>query len=343
MSERCVTRAVRAALVCLAGVGAAGCGDTAGPAPDATVALDITIENLAPLNATTEGRYHAWVIDAERTPHSAGAFTVSGPGAQTISLTSPIGAPAEIMITIEPPNDTDAKPGLRLIGGRVSAGAAELETNRFLTPGVPLEPNPGQHYLFTPSDNFELGYPSYEDAGIWVMNFFEKEEDGTFFVTFTPLTPGWTYEGWVVRDWGTPGEIWVSYGKFNPDNRRKANSRDNTGLGPYSGQLQYASAMQNEVYFPGDDWLANPHGFPIPGNLELPFDLNGDRARGIPSRWTHVITIEPASDMNEAAWLARPFFLRPYRNAIGEGAADEGRDILFFPEALPSGSARLRS
>ncbi len=319
-------------------------GDSAGPPLEAPSSLSLRIENFAKLDAQLAGTYEAWVVDSEGVWRSAGRFASASTAPQDIPLTSPIRNPVEVVITIEPPGDTDATASpLRLIGGRMTGGSARLEYNRYLTPGVVLEPSPGQHFLFTPSDNFELGYPSYEDAGIWVMNFFEDEEDGSFFVSFTPLQPGWTYEGWVVRDYGTANAIWVSYGKFLPDNRKKANRRDDTGLGPYSGQIEYSTAMEDEVYFPGDDWLANPHGYPVPGDLALPFDLNGDAARGIPSRWTHVITIEPRTDGGEDPWLARPFFLQPYRNAIGEGAADVGRKILFHPDELPRGSVRIAS
>ncbi|NIQ59452.1 MAG: hypothetical protein GWN71_40710, partial [Gammaproteobacteria bacterium] len=61
--------------------------------------------------------------------------------------------------------------------------------------------------------------------------------DGSFFLSFTPLTRGWVYEGWVVRDHGSPEAVWVSYGKFTPNSFRRQDRRDDTGLGPFSGQL----------------------------------------------------------------------------------------------------------
>lgn len=232
-------------------------------------------------------------------------------------------------------------------------GTAELGVNRYVTAGIPLEEQPGTHALFTPSDNAELGYPSYEDAGIWLFNLGGDTLDGSFYLTFTPLTSGWVYEGWAVRDYGTPEAVWVSYGKFSPNNFRKQDTRDDTGLGPFSGQPDYERAMPEEIDMPGDDWVSNPNGYPVPGGLELPFDLNGCSAEPAactaagqepgPSRWTHVITIEPKADEDEEAWLARPFLLQPYRNAFGEGAPAEPRVIEFHAELLPHGAAMLVS
>lgn len=318
----------------------AGCGENGtGPGTE-DVQLELRLEGLRALDPQTEGGYQVWVIDGAGGIRSAGRFDFPSDG--RLVTTSPVADPEFVMITVEPPGDTDSQPSAqKLMGGRFSGSTAVLDVNRYVTAGIPLEPKPGTHVLFTPSDNAELGYPSNEDAGIWLFNIRGDTTSGSFFLTFTPLTRGWMYEGWAVRDYGTPDAVWASYGKFEPDAFRKQRTRDNTGLGPFSGQLDYRRAMVREIEFPGDDWVSNPHGYPVPGDLPLPFDLNGNAALGIRSRWTHVITIEPATDEDEDPWWARPFLLQPYQNPFGEGPPEEPRVIEYHPDLLPRGTATL--
>ncbi|MGH7698957.1 MAG: anti-sigma factor [Gemmatimonadales bacterium] len=320
-----------------------GCAHDEPSAPIAgATQVALALSGLRALDRASEGTYEAWAVGSDGSITSAGRFDWTLDG-QTV-VTSPIRNPTDFMITVEPPGDDDAHPSPhKLLGGAFVDGVAVLDVNRYVTAGIPLEPKPGTHVLFTPSDNAELGYPSYEDAGIWVFNIGEDQEDGSFFITLTPLTAGWTYEGWVVRDYNTAGAVWVSYGKFAPDNFRRVNRRDDTGLGPYSGQIDYRYVMPQEIVMPGDDWLANPQSLPVPGGLTLPFDLNGNAAQGAPSRWTHVITIEPwgRNREPEMPYDARPFLLQPYRNPIGEGGPEVPRVIEFYPGALPRGTATL--
>ncbi len=335
-----------AAILGATGVLYSGCGggETTAPPPGSSAVLELSLERLAALDPATEGRYETWVIAPGGEIRSAGRFDAPAGGTGQLELNSPLGAPAFVMITVEPPGDTDDRPSQqKLIGGEVRDGSAALEYVNYLTPGIALEPAPGTHVLFTPSDNAELGYPSNEDAGLWMFNIEGDTLRGDFYLTYTPLTRGWTYEGWIVYDYGTPAACWISYGKFQPNNRSKQDQRDDTGLGPFSGQLDYERAMPDEIVFPGDDWVSNPHGFEVPCGLELPFDLNGEPALGIESRWTHVITIEPDTEEDEPPVGRSPFFLRPYRNAFGEGFADEPRTILYYPDDLPSGTARIRA
>lgn len=324
----------------------AACGES-GVGPPVTGDVDVLLEftGLRALDPASEGTYEGWTIGSDGTIHSAGRFVVPADGRTTV--VSPITNPQYLIVTVEPPGDADATPSAhKLLGGQFAGDVAPLGIDRYVTGGIPLEPSPGTHVLFTPSDNLELPYPSNEDAGLWLFNIHGDTVSGSFFLTFTPLTIGWAYEGWVVRDYGTPDAIWVSYGKFTPNIFKKQNGRDDTGVGPYSGQLDYRQWNPLEIVMPGDDWVANPHGYPLPGTLtdgDLPLDLNGDLNQGVASRWTHVITIEPWGPNREPEmpWLARPFLLQPYRNAIGEGLVDEPRTIEYHPEFLPSGSATI--
>ncbi len=146
-----------------------------------------------------------------------------------------------------------------------------------------------------------------------------------------------------MRDYGAPDAVWLSYGKFRPDETRQANARDDTGLGFFSGRTDHRFALGLQVRVPGDVWLSNVMNFPVPGDVALPIDLNGDAAAGTASRWTHVITIEPWGPNRdpEPADQARPFFVRPYRNAIGEAPADVPRVIEFDRSTIPTGSVRV--
>lgn len=320
----------------------AACGEEGVGPPAGTTDVVLELTGLRALDSVAEGTYEAWAVAADGRIASAGRFSLPLDG--PLVVVSPIGAPAHFMITVEPPGDADDRPSPhKLLGGRFTGATAVLDINRYVTAGIPLEPAPGTHVLFTPSDNAELGYPSHEDAGIWLFNIRGDTLDGSFYLTFTPLTAGWSYEGWVVRDYASDSAVWLSYGKFAPDQFRKANTRDDTGLGPYSGQLDYRQAMPQEIRFPGDDWVANPYGEPVPGDVALPIDLNGGGPAALPSRWTHVITIEPwGPDRDpEMPRDARPFLLAPYSNPIGQGRPEEPRTIEYHAELLPTGIATL--
>jgi hypothetical protein len=143
----------------------------------------------------------------------------------------------------------------------------------------------------------------------------------------------------MVRDIDTPSAIWLSYGKFLPDATGAVNSRDDTGWGPFSGVTNFLTAGEEE--FPGDDWISNPLGFPLPAGLTLPLDLR-EKNPGGTWRWTHVITVEPTSDRGEGVRNEKPFTIRPYRDPFGDGAPGSPRTITFRPDGLPSGQVVIQ-
>ena len=203
-----------------------------------------------------------------------------------------------------------------------------------------LRANPGTFTMFSPSDNSWAGYPSHEESGIWLFNMRPRETpQNDAWVRLTQLQPGWTYEGWMVRDEGAPGAIWLSYGKFVPDWTGAVNQRDDTGWGPFSGVLDFRTDGEEE--FPGDDWISNPLNFPFPPTLTLPLNLR-EQAPGGGSRWTHVITIEPALDRGEPIGGERPFLLRPYRDPFGDGEPGVPRGITLHVETMPRGHVAVR-
>lgn len=317
---------------------AGGAEVTAPPAYAKTMVLSLA--GLPPLDALREGSYEAWMVDRQGVFHSAGRFAPS----VSVALTLPeaVADPVSVIITVEPPFDSDAQPSKQhLLKGAFSGANATLRVVGALTQGdLALRERPGQFTIFTPSDNAINGYPSHEEAGIWLFNMapFDTPQ-GDMWVRLTQLQAGWIYEGWVVRDVGLPGAVWFSYGKFLPDQTGAVSARDDQGWGAFSGVLDFASEQSEE--FPGGDFISNPLHLPVPGDLLLPLNLTEKTAAG-GSRWTHVITIEPAWNKGEGLATERPFFLAPYSDAVGSGGPGLPRTITYRASVIPSGSAVLR-
>ena len=317
--------------------GCSGGGDAAGPAVPVGATLALTAP-LPQLDAVREGTYEAWVVDGAGRAHSAGRFT---PTSGEVLFSSSTDGGREFHVTLEPPSDADDQPSARVIlRGRFRDGRAELTVVDAVTRGgLPLQSTPGTFTMFTPSDN-HTGYPSHEEAGVWLFNTRPRETpQNDMWVRLTPLRPEWTYEGWMVRDYGSPNSVWLSYGKFLPDVTGALNQKDNTGWGPFSGVTDFRDGSVEN--FPGDDWVSNPLGFPFPPQLTLPLNLREKDASG-QLRWTHVISIEPASDLGEAVGSERPFFLRPYRDSFGDGKAGDPRNISYRADGIPRGEVAVR-
>jgi hypothetical protein len=321
----------------LAASGCGGDGPTGSVAAGATLTLSVT--GLTPIDAATEGRYEAWVVDRAGVSHSLGVVDprTSGP----LTFENPVADASRFAITYEPRGDTDPGPSPhRLLDGPLSGGRAQLSVEGVVTASnLPLRERPGQFTMFSPSDNFRNGYPSYEESGIWLFNMAPREtQQGDMWVRLTQLLPGWVYEGWMVRDIDTPNAVWLSYGKFLPDASGTINTRDDTGWGEFSGVTDF---LKGEEEFPGDDWIANPLGYTVPGGLTLPLNLREKSATGA-GRWTHLITIEPSSDRGEPVTTPRPFIIRPYRDAFGDGGPGVPRTITFRADGVPRGEVTIR-
>ena len=320
----------------------AGCGggESTGTAIPVGTSLTLSLSGLRTLNAVTEGRYEAWILDR------AGARTSLGviePGQSGVtSLANAVAQPDAFEITYELPGDADGAPSShRILHGRFGGASAELTIEGAVTEGtLSLHQRPGQFTMFSPSDNAIHGYPSFEESGVWLFNMAPRDlPQNDMWVRLSPLQAGWVYEGWMVRDIDAPDAVWLSYGKFTPDATGAIRSRDDTGWGPFSGVRDFLTAGEEE--FPGDDWISNPLGYPVPGNLALPINLREKNAQGV-VRWTHLITIEPASDRGEGISKERPFVIRPYRDAFGEGGPGIPRTITFRADGVPRGSVTLR-
>jgi hypothetical protein len=304
--------------------------------PVSEAASSVALELQLPALRASDGTYRIWVIDAAGSAHAVNASV-----APTVTFASPIPDPAALEITVEPAVARPNAPRQVLLRGTFRRGTAALAVEGALTrAGLKLRERPGQFTMFTPSDNLVHGYPSYEESGIWLFNMEPRStEQNDMWVRLTPLTPGWLYEGWMVRDYGSAGAIWLSYGKFLPDAAGAVNTRDDTGWGPFSGVLDFQTVGEEE--FPGDDWISNPLSFSWPAELRLPLDLREKTATGA-ARWTHVITIEPITDRGEPIRAEQPFPLVLYRDPFGDGAPGKARAITFHATAVPTGSARLQ-
>jgi hypothetical protein len=334
-----IARAGTFVVACVVALGGCG-GDATSPASSSASSIALSLSGLRALDPATEGSYEAWIVDAGGRFHSAGRFSAAA--AATLAFPNTASDAKDVWITVEPPGDNDTTPSAqRLLRGTLNGGRADLSIVGAVTQGsLTLRERPGQFTMFSPSDNALNGYPSHEESGIWLFNMQPRQTDqGDMWVRLSQLDNAWTYEGWMVRDIGQPNAIWLSYGKFRPDYTGAVNSRDDTGWGPYSGVLDFRTDGEEE--FPGDDWISNPLGYAFPKELSLPLDLREKTASGA-LRWTHVITIEPASNRGEPIGGERPFFIRPYQDLFGDGAPGIPRAITFRPENIPSGRAELK-
>lgn len=308
-------------LACALLIACAACDDdAAGPA--ANEALVLEVDGLPALDASTQNAYALW-IEADGGVHRAATFN-GGAGVTTVPFELPTARPARAFVTLEP-SAGDTPSSFVLLGGSFQGARAELRLEGSLTNGQPLEQQPGAHSLFTSSNNVALGYPSYENAGLWLFNIFPSQNaHGTREVKLTPLRAAWTYEGWIVLHHGADDAVWISYGKYRPDEHGLLTSRDNTGSGPFSGDVDFVNGGIEDV--PGDEWTTNLFDLPVPGGLTLPLVLDAVDHDGA-AVWTHVITVEPSFDESEPLGAERPF-IPVYANPIGAGGPQVPRRIL---------------
>ncbi len=327
--------ALASALV--AGLAACGSDSTAPHVPPGST-LTLSTSALPSLDASRDGYYALWLLDGGGGAHAAGAIT---PGS-SVSITSPIADPTGAEITLERAGSAVSTPSKQviLVGTFNRTRAALGVVGAITQTGVQIRERPGQFTMFSPSDNDIGGYPSHEESGVWLFNMKPSDTpQNDFYVRLAQLQPGWTYEGWMVRDYGSAHEIWLSYGKFLPDWAGAVNSPDDTGWGPFSGVADFTNSRLED--FPGDDWISNPLHFPFPSELTLPLNLRERDASGA-LRWTHIISIEPMTDKGEAIGSERPFFLRPYVDLFGDLNPGTPRTITMHREAIPSAVLEVR-
>lgn len=336
MRPRVRTRAGLVALLLAAG----GCGDTV-TAPSVGDELTLSFRNLSTVHPD-QGTLEVWVhtasdtVSVGRLPGS-GAAADAGAPVPDLDFELPLAGATGIFVTVEPPGDANARPSRSVVlAGPISGGRADLVLEGSITDGRPLQPAPGAHSLFTTSNNAEDGYPSAEAAGLWLFTLTpSRNVHRSREVRVTPLQPGWTYEGWIVSQ--TEPRVWISYGKFRPDELGLLSSRDDTGTGPFSGAQDFRNAGVEDV--PGEEWtsteVSDRLGLTLPASLDVPLLIDGVDASG-KALWHHVITVEPAFDIDEPLMSGRPFPVQPYENPVGSAGPGVPRTIELAADRLPS-------
>lgn len=291
--------------------------------------VEVTFQNLAVLDAATEGSYEGWVIDGGGTALSTGKFVLDASGMHTFD--SPIAAPMTFVLTVEPPGDNDAIPSdQKLLGGLFTGGTATLSALGFVSvdASADFSTSPGTHVLLTPT----TATATDDDGGIWLID----PGTGMSTVSLPALNDGWVYEGWVVYEPGTTMQTAISYGKYEPQPNGTLSTRDSDAAGPLSGAP--GDLMAGPLVPGGDFVMAN--GETVPGSIALPFDFNGDDIVSGDSKWMHVISIEPSFDEGEASLDAVPFQLKPFGNPFGDGGPTDMRTINTL-SPLPTGTATI--
>ena len=291
--------------------------------------VEVTFQNLAVLDAATEGSYEGWVIDGSGTALSTGKFVLDASGMHTFD--SPIAEPMTFVLTVEPPGDNDAIPSdQKLLGGLFTGGTATLSALGFVSvdASADFSTSPGTHVLLTPT----TATATDDDGGIWLID----PGTGMSTVSLPALNDGWVYEGWVVYEPGTTMQTAISYGKYEPQPNGTLSTRDSDAAGPLSGAP--GDLMAGPLVPGGDFVMAN--GETVPGSIALPFDFNGDDIVSGDSKWMHVISIEPSFDEGEASLDAVPFQLKPFGNPFGDGGPTDMRTINTLGP-LPTGTATI--
>lgn len=304
---------------------ATGCSDSP-TAPALGDVLEFTLEGMDAVPATA-GHLHLWLFRGGDTVPAGVIPAGSGP-MEPFRFESPLDRPQGVVVTLEGSGVTVSRPGIsRLMAGTFKGPRATLSIEGAVTDGRPLQEFPGAHSLFTTSNNSE-GYPSAENAGLWLFTLTPSQNvHGTREVKVTPLQPGWTYEGWIV--WQGEAEVWISYGKYRPDEFGLLSSRDDTGTGPFSGAEDFRNAGVEDV--PGEEWtstgIADQLGITLPGGFSVPLAVDSVDAEGS-ALWHHVITVEPAADLVEGPLEGEPFPFHAYRNPIGPEGPGVPRTIV---------------
>jgi len=266
-------RHITLVLIALAAI-VAGCGDDA-TAPVPSSNLTLNLNGLEPLG----GGYHyeGWAILGA--PVSTGKFNV-GNGSQLVDLNGTaisgntfatgvnLSTATAIVITIEPPGDTNAVPAAtKYLGGNVSGGNASLGVGHTAALGNDFAGAAGKYILATPTN----GNDTNENSGIWFLSLATGSPAQG--LSLPALPAGWRYEGWVVIA-GSP----VTTGTF---------------VDPAAGdQSAPYSDNQSAPPFPGEDFLLN-----APSPLAFPTDIANGRA---------VISIEPDPDPSTAPFTLKP-------------------------------------
>ncbi|MFZ0390972.1 MAG: T9SS type A sorting domain-containing protein [Calditrichia bacterium] len=247
--------------------------------------------------------YEGWAI-VDGMPISTGKFNVDLNGDLVdlngimipngeFKVNRNINSATAIVLTIEPPNDTDPAPAhTHFLAGDVSGSMASLSVGHGAALGDDFTGAMGNYILATPTN----GPNTDENSGIW---FLDLTSGSPMQGLNLPVLPdGWAFEGWTVIN-GMP----VTSGKF-----LKADSQD--WADPYSSNLPGPP-------FPGEDFLLN-----APAGLTFPTDIAGGTA---------VISIEPMPDDDPAPFALKPLVGDIPANAVDHFTYSMNNNAGVFP------------
>ncbi len=254
--------------------------------------LKLNIEGLEALGS--DFVYEGWLI-VNGAPVSTGRFV--DPALKSQSADQDIlDQAATFVLTIEPADESGdalaAPSDSKMFGANFDGDSAAIGYGT-INPGFSNLQNvdiTGYAFLRTPTDEPAGTENNGNDkAGIW---FGSPGMPPAADLKLPDLsnTPGWTYEGWIVKD-GTP----YSTGTFGDPQA----ADDNASTSKAKGDANDGPPI------PGEDFIQNLEGTGFAGGA----DLRGGTA---------VISIEPVPDDSPM-----PFKLKPLTGAIGQGTAPE--------------------
>ena len=227
--------------------------------------IDLQLLNLEALEAGYS--YEGWLVTPTGVV-STGKFTSVSPSQTFSAVATDIAAATEFVLSIEPPNDTDAGPSTtKILKGTFVGNACSLSINNVVGNYSSAS---GVYVLATPTDN----NANNDENGIWFMNPNTNPASAGLNLPDFTATSGWKYEGWVVVD-----NVPVSTGKF----------LSVTGVdevSPFSGN-------SNAPAFPGEDFISSVVNI----GVTFPIDVRGKQV---------VISIEPNPDDSEAPFSLKP-------------------------------------
>lgn len=217
--------------------------------------------NFAGLASLQQGfHYEAWALFGTGAL-SLGVFNVDETGmlvdltgasieSDGFHVSASLGNATELLVTIEPPGDTDRVPAdTRYLAGALVDGVADLTVVHPLALGNSFRRAKAYYILSSPSSNG----PEDWKSGVWWLDltgFSTLEGEPGFHLPELP--PGWVYEGWVQIQ-GKP----FTTGRFY-------NVVGNDFDSPYNGPLPVPG-------LPGEDYILN-----APPGYRFPTDIRGE-------------------------------------------------------------------
>lgn len=234
------------------------CGDTPTqitPLPRAIGEVQgvlLQVDNLAPLDPTTQGIYYLWALLERNQAERMGSFFIDAAGqivdengapiTQFTSEEFSVRRTLRLLITIELPGEAPESPtGMQILTGTVIEGVANL----VVPISTAITQATGSLRVFTPTD----GPGNNESSGFWMV-----DADGEPSLSIPDSTGALTYETFIEIGGQT-----INLGRFEvPD------SEDNSN--------RFSAETFDPPEAPGEDLLRN-----APEGLTFPIDLSGAR------------------------------------------------------------------